>query len=62
MIAMKFYGGARGDKTDKQLDFGSDPHNHADCPIRNLAFTQHIMSWFWWHFHNSSAMLQGTID
>ena len=43
---MKFYGGVRGGKRNKRLDFGIDPDHHADCPIGNLAITQQIMSKF----------------
>ena len=59
---MKFYGGVRGLKMNKWLDFGCDPNHLADCPIRNLAITQPIMSGFQWHFQDNSVMIQGTID
>ena len=43
---MKFYWGVWGGKRNKWLDFGSDTDHHADCPIRNQAITQWIMSSF----------------
>ena len=42
----KFYGGVRGDKRNKQLNFGGDLDHHVDCPIRNPAITQQIMNGF----------------
>ena len=59
---MKLYGGAWGGKSNKRIDFGSDPDHHADCPIKNAAIIQQIMSGFWWNFQYTSAMIQGTID
>ena len=49
----------------KWLDkwFGSNlDHHHADCLIGSPAITQQIMSGFWWHFQDSSAMIQGKSD
>ena len=58
---MKFYGGVRGGKRSKWLDFGSDPDHHADCPIENVAISQQITSTFSWNFQDISAMIQETI-
>ena len=43
---MKVYGGVQGDKRNKWINFGGDPDHHADCPTRNLAITQQIMTRF----------------
>ena len=59
---MKFYGGVRGGNRNMWLDFDSNLDCHADCPIRNPAITQHIMSGLWWNFQDSSSMTQETID
>ena len=59
---MKFYGGVRGGKRNKSLDFGSDTDHHADWPIGNPSITQHIMSRYLGNLQDSSAMIQGTID
>ena len=40
---MKFYGGVRCSKINKCLECGNDPYYQVDCPIKNLAITQHIM-------------------
>ena len=58
---MKFYGGVRGGKRNKWLDFGSNQDHYADYPFRNLAITRQIMSRFLWNFQDSSAVIQGTI-
>ena len=59
---MKFYGGIRGGKRNKWLDFGSNPDHHVDYSVRSMTITKHIMSGFWWNFQDNSAMVQGTID
>ena len=41
---MKFYGGVKGGKRNQRLHSGSDPDNHAVCPIGNPDITQQIMS------------------
>ena len=43
---MEFYIGVLGGKRNKWLDFRRDLDHHADCPIRNPAITQEIMSEF----------------
>ena len=43
---MKFYGGVRGVKRNKWLDFGSDLDHHADFPIG-----QRLLNKLWAGFH-----------
>ena len=61
-IAMKIYGGVWGGKRNKWLDFGSNMDYHADFPIGNPGISQQIMSGFWWHSQDSSAMIQRIIN
>ena len=43
---MKFYGGVRDCRRNKGLHFDSNPYHYhyADCPVRNPAITQQMMS------------------
>ena len=44
---MKFYGGVRGGKNNKWLNFDGDPDQHADCVVPNRKYSHYLTNYEW---------------